>query len=134
MITNDDCTFVTNRKIVMWIFLTIFLIALCLVGCESKREYNFNVKQIVNLQTVNQIGIKCPGKVITLELAYDHYTYDEIHALVKELTYSKWVVPKDTIWVLKDYKRLPDMYLVSSDSVLQISYVKSYAPYYCPEY
>jgi hypothetical protein len=109
--------------------LILFLFLFCF-SCESKEE-NFAVTQIVNLQTRNQIGIKCPGKVITLELAYDNLNYDEIHALVREKTYSIWIAPKDTIWVLKDYKKLPDMYFVYSDSVLQSSYVKSYVPYYC---
>jgi hypothetical protein len=90
------------------------------------------VTQIVNLQTRNQIGIDCPGKVITLELAYDNMTYDEIHALVREKTFTTWYAPNDTVWILKDYKRLPDMYVVYSDSILMTSNVKSYEPYYCP--
>jgi hypothetical protein len=109
----------------------IFSLLFCL-AC-TKHEENFAVTQIVNLQTRNQIGIDCPGKVITLELAYDNMTYDEIHALVRELTYSVWYAPNDTIWVLKDYKRLPDMYLVSSDSVRMTSVVKSFVHYYCPK-
>jgi hypothetical protein len=108
----------------------IFSLLFCL-AC-TKHEENFAVTQIVNLQTRNQIGIDCPGKVITLDLAYDNMNYDEIHALVKELTYSVWIAPNDTAWVLKDYKKLPDMYFVYSDSIRMTSKVKSYEPYYCP--
>jgi hypothetical protein len=120
------------------IIALLTLLFLSILSCEANREYNFDVIQIVNLQTPNQIGIKCPGKGITLDLAYDNLTYDELHRLVSSKTYSTWYVPNDTIWVMKDYshngKVFEDIYFVSKDSVLATSYVKSYMPYYCPEY
>jgi hypothetical protein len=114
--------------------LLFFLIFLpCTLSC-SKHEDNFAVIQIINLQTRNQIAIDCPGKRIILNLAYDNLNDDERLSLIDDKTFSKWVAPFDTIWVLKDYPRLPDMYFVYADSILFTSFVKSAVPYVCPEY
>jgi hypothetical protein len=74
--------------------------------------------------------------VVTLELAYDNLTYDEVNALLKQKTFSYWTPKNDTVWVLKNYshkgKKFDDIWFVYSDSVLYTSYVKSHMLYFCP--
>jgi hypothetical protein len=113
----------------------IFLLLICF-SCE-KQEHDFAVTQIVNLKTANQIATNCEGFTLTLDRIFKDKDYDEIHAIVKELTFEKWVEPNDTIWILRhytnSYNQVFNIFYIYEDSVFEKSYVKSVLPYYCPE-
>ena len=114
------------------------LILFCSLTFCSKDEHNYALTRIVSFTTVNQIAINCPGSTLKLDLIYDNMNYDQIDAVIESLTFSKWVEPNDTIWILKKYKnaenQILNIFYVYPDSIFYKSYVKSAIPYYCPEY
>jgi hypothetical protein len=116
--------------------LRFVLLAFMFFSCE--KEENFDVTQIISIRTLNQINIDCPGKIVTLDLAFDNKSYDEIHQIQREMTYSKWVSSNDTIWLLRNYMeytgKIRNVYYVYPDSTLVESYVKTALPYHCPKY
>jgi hypothetical protein len=125
----------TSHKIIM---KTLLLLILLFCASCQKDEHDFVITQIVNLRTQNQIATDCPGFTLTLDVVYNNISYDQRQAIIKRLTFTRWVIPNDTTWVLRHYmnsnNQVFNIFYVYEDSVLYQSYVKSALPVYCPKY
>ena len=113
------------------VFSLIILLSLTLFSCQKETK-NYAVTRTIFLHSVT-----CPDTAIsshTIQFALDNQTEDEILSDINEHRFSKWIMPKDTIWLFKgmfEQKYYLKISYEYPDSVYEKS-IENACPYYCP--